>query len=358
MRSVRSFIAIRAIISLTVISAAALSHRVLYSITSRWDAQWYARIAEHGYGTTIVASHGRHLSDYAFFPLLPLAERFLHNITSLSFTTSGVVVSVVASIAAAIAIKNIATFFGSQEFAHSLLILWAIYPFSALLWMSYSEALFTALAAWALYSVMKERWWSAGIFALLAGATRPIGIAVTAAVLIEALLHIKRYRSVKPLPAVLLAPLGWLGFIVYVDIHSKAHSLGAYFDYQRGWGNGFDGGQAFFSWLFRALLHQPVIGFGSAIGVAIVMWALIATCRMKLPRALKIYALIIVAIALSTAGYFSSKPRYLIPAFILLAPVAKMISRWSNRNQIIAYSTLTAVSAVASTLFLLGSTAP
>ena len=358
MKTVRSFLAIRLVVLVTFVLGALLSHRSIYSILSRWDAKWYARIADHGYGTTIAASGGRQLSDYAFFPLFPMLERVLHGATSISFATSGLIISIVASIAAAFAIKNIGESFANQECARALVILWAIYPLSALLWMSYSESLFTALASWSLYFVMKKRWIASGLFALLAGATRPIGLALIAAVAITALLHIKRYKTLAPLSAIALAPLGWLGFIIFVDFDSKSHSIFAYFMLQRDWGNGFDGGRAFIGWICHAIIHQPLAGIGALAGLTLVLWALYATLRMAMPLPLKLYAIFMVIIALSTAGYFSSKPRYLIPAFILLAPLAQVTSRWSPRKQILIYSALTLASAIAGAFWLLGSTAP
>ena len=358
MRALRAFVTIRAIVALTFIAGASISHRALYSITSRWDAQWYARIAEQGYGTTLPGTHHRLLSDYAFFPLFPFLERCLHWATDLSFTTSGVIVSLISSIAAAIAITFIAQTFAGQDFARALLILWAVYPLSALLWMSYSESLFTALASWSLYFVIKKRWFAAGLSAALVGATRPIGLAIVAVIAIEALLYIKRYKSVAPISALILAPLGWASFIAYADIHSHSRTIFAYFNFQKGWGNGFDGGIAFFSWIGHALLHQPLSGAAVLAGLFLVLWALIATCRMAIPRPLKLYAIFMVAISLSSAGYFSSKPRYLIPAFILLAPLAAITSKWSARRQVIIYSIATVLAAIAGALWLLGSTAP
>ena len=42
-----------------------------YHALTRWDAVWYRRIAEQGYGYSHVAPDGRLLSDHAFFPLYP-----------------------------------------------------------------------------------------------------------------------------------------------------------------------------------------------------------------------------------------------------------------------------------------------
>ena len=60
--------------------------------------------------------------------------------------------------------------------------LWAVLPHSLVLTMAYTEPLLTAFAAWALYALLRGRWGWAGGLAVLAGLTRPTGIAVAAAV--------------------------------------------------------------------------------------------------------------------------------------------------------------------------------
>jgi hypothetical protein len=60
--------------------------------------------------------------------------------------------------------------------------------------MAYSESLFTALAAWSLYAVLTDRWVTAGTLALFAGLTRPVGLAVVAAVWVTALASFARDR--------------------------------------------------------------------------------------------------------------------------------------------------------------------
>src|SRR6476469_7068736 len=63
-----------------------------YHALTRWDAAWYRRIAEHGYGHVHVASDGRKLSDYAFFPLYPMAERALSAVTGLPVVQAGLLI--------------------------------------------------------------------------------------------------------------------------------------------------------------------------------------------------------------------------------------------------------------------------
>ena len=158
--------------------------------------------------------------------------------------------------------------------------------------------------------------------------------------------------------AILLAPIGWAGFITYVAVHTHSSSLFAYFSIQRDWGNGFDGGDAFFSWLVGALIHQPFVGLPVLVLLSLFGWALVATCRSTIPTPLKIYGTLLVLSALTTAGYFSSKPRYLIPAFVLLIPLAEYISRQNRKVQIALSCAGVALAAISGAFWLLGSTAP
>ena len=70
-------------------------------LTARWDALWYTRVADLGYGYEVRLPNGDVHSNLAFFPLLPWLERLLHAVTPLSYADGGFVVSLVASLAAA-----------------------------------------------------------------------------------------------------------------------------------------------------------------------------------------------------------------------------------------------------------------
>jgi hypothetical protein len=65
-----------------------------------------------------------------------------------------------------------------------------------------------------------------------------------------------------------------------------------------------------------------VAGLAVVAGVialgALVRWAY----RDGLPLPLLVYSVVIVVLAFVTSGYFGSKPRYLLPAFPLLLPIA------------------------------------
>lgn len=299
--------------------------RSAYSIMTRWDAQWYARIAADGYGHFTLTAGGGRRYDYAFFPLLPLLERAGHAMTGLAPVDVGLVVSWSAGATAAAGICLLGRRLGSTRQGLIWASVWACLPISAVLALSYSDGLLAALAAWGLLALLNNRWFTAGMLAAAAGFTRPTGAALVLAVMIAGLLAGARDRAWRPLLAVLLAPIGLIGFLAWVGLSTGSPT--GYFDVTRGWANGFDGGASFARWLTRLLADQPLAGI-AALGALLLILALVAALiRDGEPWTVVLYTGAVVAMSLTTSGYFGSKPRYLLAAFPLLLPVARRLAR-------------------------------
>lgn len=352
----------RALVVFTLLIWAAVSDRDAHQLLSaRWDSVWYSRIAENGYGYTAQLDGGVTHPDLAFFPLLPWLERLLAALTPLSAPNAGLLVSALASLAAAWAIFAIGDHLHGRRAGVCLVLLWAAVPVGVVQSMAYSESLFTALAAWALYAVLTERWVWAGTLASLAGLTRPVGAAVVAALWVTAAVRLRSGGSVLGRTAwgLLLAPLGWLGYVVWVS--ARRGSLTGYLDVQGEWGNGFDGGIAFAGFIGEWLASGwpgSLAGVGLIAGVALIGWALVRCVRMRLPLPLLVYTGAVVALALCAKGYFGSKPRLLIPAFPLLLPLALALARAHRRLTITALCVLTLIAAVYGSVWLHGSGPP
>lgn len=164
-------------------------------LTARWDSLWYTRVAELGYGYEVRLPGGDVHSDLAFFPLLPWLERLVAAVSPLSYADGGFVVSVLASLAAAWGIFAVADHVYGRRAGVCAVLLWAVLPVGIVQSMAYSESLFTALAAWSLYAVLTGRWVTAGVLAGLAGLTRPVGLAVVAAVWAAGIASFLRERA-------------------------------------------------------------------------------------------------------------------------------------------------------------------
>src|SRR4051812_1284602 len=362
------FLAVRALVALTVSVVADAQGRSARRLYTKWDAQWYAGIAQNGYGFVRHHDDGRLLADYAFFPLYPAAERFVSALTGLTYPVAGVVLSALASVVAAGGIFVVANrVLGARE-AVLAVVLWASVPVAVVQTMAYSESLFTALAAWCLYAVLGDRWLLAGVLACGAGLTKPLGAAVVLAVVVAAVaswldasvgIRARGFRRLldRRLAAVLFAPLGLMGYLGWVAYQTG--DPGGYFQVTHDWGNGFDGGVAFGAWVVRHLVGPtPLAGLALLVGLAALVGLVVLCVRRRLPLTVLVYTVALVVLALTTSGYFGSKPRYLLPAFPLLFPVASWLV---GRPRWVAVTGLTAAaagSAAYAAVWLLGSGPP
>ncbi|MFE0047088.1 hypothetical protein [Streptomyces albireticuli] len=329
-------------------------------LSARWDSLWYSRIAERGYGYTLELPGGKVHSDLAFFPLLPWLERGLSAVLPLSAADAGLLVSAVASLAAAWAIFLTGDRLHGRRAGVALVALWAALPVGVVQSMAYSESLFTALAAWSVYCVLTGRWVWAGSLAALAGLTRPVGAAVVAAVWITA--AVVRWRgggrpAGRMLLGVALAPLGWLAYFAWVG--ARTGSVTGYLDVQGGWGNGFDGGVAFASFIGERLAGPAwPAGLGLLIGVGLVVWLYATGVRRGEPLPLLVYGGVVLLLALTAKGYFGSKPRLMMPAFPLLLPLATAVARLRTVRAVLTVSLVALASAVYGAFWLHGSGPP
>ncbi|MCT9087356.1 glycosyltransferase family 39 protein [Streptomyces sp. ASQP_92] len=329
-------------------------------LSARWDSLWYARVVESGYDFTLTAPDGRVLSDLAFFPLLPWLERALAAVSPLGPGDAGLLVSGVAGPLAAWGLYLTGHHLHGHRAGLLLAALWAAVPVGIVQSMAYSEALFTALAAWALYSVLRRRWVEAGLLASLAGLTRPVGLAVAAALWAGAVVEARRTRRVdaRMLAGAVVAPLGAAGYVLWVG--ARRGSVFGYLDVQAEWGNGFDGGLAYGTFIVDHLGGWPVVlaGLGLTAGTALALWAYARCVRGGQPLPLLVYTGIVMALALCSSGYFGSKPRLLLPAFPLLLPVALALSRMRTARAVAVVAALSLASAAYGASWLNGSGPP
>ncbi|MCS0602067.1 hypothetical protein NX794_12735 [Streptomyces sp. LP11] len=367
-------------------------------LTARWDALWYTRVAELGYGYEVRLPNGDVHSNLAFFPLLPWLERGLHALTPLSYADAGFAVALLASLAAAAGIFAVAEHVYGSRAGVCAVLLWAVLPVGIVQSMAYSESLFTALAAWALYAVLTGRWVSAGALAALAGLTRPVGAAVVAAVWVAGAVSFGRARSAPtahgaridghaparercaragsaPGPwgaaerpgaphwrralGMTLAPLGAAGYVLWVGHRTGRGPLG-YLDVQAGWRNGFDGGYAFARFVAAEFTSLPsaLAGAGLIVAVALLLWLYVTGIRQRQPVALLVYTGVVLALALCASSYFGSKPRLLLPAFPVLLPLAVALARLRTSRSALVTAGWAVASAVYGAFWLNGSGPP
>lgn len=295
-----------------------------------WDADWYMLIAAHGYGRTLRWPGGVVQSDLAFFPLYPALVRTVTAVVPVTGGTAGLVISWSAAAAAAWGIYAVVERLHGQTTATLVVLLWGLLPHSIVLSVAYTEPLLTALAAWSLYAVLTRRWVWAGVLAALAGACRPNGIAVAAAVVAVAAYEVWQRRGSagwQVWTAAALAPLGWCGYVLYVGLR-KGDLFGGYFAVQRGWTSRFDFGVGALKAVRGMLTRPPQFTLVVAlmiVAAAVLLFVLLSLDRPPLP--LLVYTAVLVLITVGGSGFFESKPRFLLPAFPLLLPLAHAMTK-------------------------------
>ncbi|MGW0800260.1 glycosyltransferase family 39 protein [Streptomyces sp. NPDC002692] len=360
---------VRALGLIALVSWSAANGKSAHTLlTARWDSLWYTRVAAFGYGWQVRLPGGDVHSNLAFFPLLPWLERLVAVLSPLSYADAGLLVSTLASLAAAWGVFAVADHLYGRRAGVCAALVWAVLPVGIVQSMAYSESLFTALAAWSLHSVLTGRWVTAGLLAALAGLTRPVGAAVVAALWVAAVTSFVRERSAPAAQGasrwrralgMLVAPLGAAGYVLWVGHRTHRGPLG-YLDVQAQWGNGFDGGYAFARFVGDKFTSFPsaLAGVGLIVGVVLVIWLYVSCVRQGQPLPLLVYSGIVTALALCASGYFGSKPRLLLPAFPLLLPLARALARQRTRRSAAILGAAAVGSAIYGAFWLNGSGPP
>jgi Gpi18-like mannosyltransferase len=116
-----------------------------------------------------------------------------------------------------------------------LVALFAAEPMGVVLSMTYTEALFCALALWALVGVLERRWLLAGLCTAAAGLVRWTALALVITVGLAAVVSLARRRESRPLIALLIAPAGLIGYLWWtgVQVRPGGEQLRAWFDLER-----------------------------------------------------------------------------------------------------------------------------
>ncbi|WP_428949987.1 hypothetical protein [Streptomyces sp. cg35] len=338
LRALSVFAALRLAGIAAVISVNHLAGRPpVRSLSRSWDSKWYLHIAEFGYGhLSREAASGLTQTDWAFFPLYPMLIRAVTHALPLTVEQAALLIAWSAALAAAYGIYACAHRVYGSAVATVLVALWGMLPHSVVLTLAYTEALFAALAAWALYAVLTDRWLTAGVLAALAGLSRPTGIAVAAAVVVAAAEKVVRRRgpvSARPWIGALLAPAGWAGYVLWVGAQNGDLWHG-YTRVQSTWQTRFDFGVQTLGFLKKLLLHGGRVGYAMALViVAAGLLLFLLLCVDRAPLVFLAYAAAMVALAVLVSGPFGSKPRFLLPAFPLLIPLARALEQtWRTRR--------------------------
>ncbi len=332
------YLAVRGI-GVAVLALFSARHDLSFSsVLTKWDGQWMIAIAEHGYGgvpETLTDAQGLHTPEtaYAFFPGYPMLVGLVAQVPGFSAFGAAITLNLVFGAAAAVGVARLGVLCAQRaqptgdprRTGLTLVVLFAATPMSVVLNLAYTEALFCALAAWALAWVLERNWLAAGGAALLIGLVRPTGIAVIAVVMLAAVLA--RRDGPRAWIAVVIAPLGFLGYLGVVA--AKTGSLTGWFQIQtQGWDTKMDFGVAAWRFVVDSLTASHDF---AQVATALVMLGVLALLAWsfadRLPWPVLAYGTLVVASILLSSGLMMSRARLLLPAFVLLIPLAALLSR-------------------------------
>jgi hypothetical protein len=328
------YLAIRGAGLLVLAWLSAANHESLGDNLRAWDGQWYLEIAKNGYGgvdPSMVDGYGHRNPEtpLAFFPGYPVLARLLATVPGISVPAAAITVSLVAGVLAAYGLSRLGRRIGGSYGVGLLWVaLFAASPMSVVLSMAYSEALFCALAVWALIGVVERKWLLAGMCCAASGLVRPTAAALIAVVGLAALIAIIRRRDTwSPWSALLLAPTGMLLYVGWVAVQTGR--LGGYFALQqRGWSSAFDGGVSTLKFGIETLSQDKSVLETFTVWIVLAALVLMALClRYRMPWPLIAFAFAVLAQDLGSDGLMYSKVRLMLPAFPLLLPVAMGLAK-------------------------------
>jgi hypothetical protein len=328
-----------------------------WDVLGSWDGWWYQDVAAHGYhpALTPMAPLGpftMEQNSIAFFPLYPGLIRSVSEVTGLGLYGAGMLVSVVSSFVAAAGIFALTEkVTGSRRAGVLAAGLWAVFPASSVQWSVYSEALFTAFAAWACYAVVSRRWFAAGLLTLATGLTRPSAVTLIAGVCLAALLALWRregglsedgvpqqgWRAQRgPVFAFFAAPVGLVGYLTWLGF--QLHDFSGYFTLQeKGWAHSFDWGANAFKSIQGLLLGRYDYLFPypteDLVGLAVLMSLpvlVLLLLRLRPPAVLVVYTLGTLAMIVLSQQMFGTINRFVMPLFPLAIPLALALRRMSR----------------------------
>lgn len=209
---------------------------ILRSLTT-WDGDWFVGIARNGYHLEAFGDTGYH--DYAFFPLYPMVVRVLAlpwpNLVGLIAIALNLVLFAVALV---LLVRLARAHLGESRAIRAAALL-ALFPFSFVFTMAYSETLTLVLVVLSFLAVERGYAGRAGIAFGLASLTR----AQSAFYLVPLLLAARRQGPGRLRWLALgLGPLATLSYIVWVAFFTG--SWNGYFGSYAAWGRNTGGAAA------------------------------------------------------------------------------------------------------------------
>ncbi len=307
---------------------------------AHWDGAWYSQIATEGYGE-------RAPESTAFFPLYPMLVRFGSGLLG-GPALWGVLISLLCTALALFFVYRVAEKVYDARAARAATLALAFFPTAFFLNAVYTEALFLALTAGAVWAASVRRdLLLAGVFGALAAATRNVGVLLLIPLLFEWLTH-RREFGARGLAGLSLVPLGLAGYAFFLwgrfgDPLLFARQQEDYWEREltnplttagEAWRAAGEGAKYLLdpSTLFLNTSATPALDASNTLNLAFLAFFLIVavTGFAVLPPGLSLYTFVIVLLpVLTPAPRFPlmSMPRFVLGAFPVFLVLGYLLSR-------------------------------
>ncbi|HKP51922.1 MAG TPA: mannosyltransferase family protein [Chloroflexia bacterium] len=140
----------------------------LAGVWTRWDGQWYLKIATEGYS--------RDDGSAAFFPLYPWSVKVFGWLAGERYIWAGTLLSALFFLVALVLLHRLVRLDFHPKDAHRTIFYVAAFPMAFFFWAVYSESLFLLLAVATLLAARTQRWWWAAVSVSFAIWTRTTGL--------------------------------------------------------------------------------------------------------------------------------------------------------------------------------------
>lgn len=309
-----------------------------------YDVVAYTGIAFHGY---------TYLPDTAFFPFWPLLEHFggllLGGFFPDSYYFAGLLLSNICFYFVLVLFYMLIAADFEESTARRALLYLAFSPYALFFFAGYTESLFLLLTL-VLFLVLRRGkpldWWLAGLFGLLASATRSTGIILAIPFLVLYIRHFwlpgerashSWWQRINALLPIALIPLGIVAYMIFLYV-TKGNPLL------------FVSQEATFGW--HRQLSLPWAGIFSDIGLlfsihgasagyiqnvldlvfTLIPLVVLAIGWKRLPLHYALFALGVALFALAfpkSIEPLTSQPRYML----ILFPVTALLALWGKRER-------------------------
>jgi uncharacterized membrane protein YeaQ/YmgE (transglycosylase-associated protein family) len=291
---------------------------LILQVLTSWDGAWYYRIIRTGYPDVIPADVTYEMPEAraAFFPVYPMLVRAFDTVLPGGDVFAGVLLNVILGAVGVLLVGLLARELFDDASAYRAMLLMVVFPGSFVLAFTYSEATLIVLAAGCLLLLVRHQWLAAGVVAALGAATRPNGVALIAACAVASFVAIRSDREWRSIVAPALAPIGFVGFQVYLRVRTGEW---AWFRVQtEAWDEGTSFGLTALRNTWEAIVRPlasptdiiTAVSVFTAVALVVIMW------KRRLPWPLMAYTLVVLALMVLPATV-TARPRFLFTAFPL-----------------------------------------